>query len=123
MIQNFTGKTVTTLTNATKEATRKRKVDRKHLNVCVMASKEQVNEQLSKLEEKVKALKAQLDFRKKVLEQTHTEKDVLFITKQSKQLLVEVICENLCKLLSSAHLVNTMVALKVALCDDEHVTT
>ena len=73
-------------------------------------SKEQVNKQLSKLKtkkEKVKALKAQLDFRKKVLEQTHTEKDIFFITKQSKQLPVEVISENLCKLLSSAHLINT----------------
>ena len=45
-------------------------------------SKEQVNEQLSKLKtkkEKVKALKAQLDFRKKVLEQTHTEKDIFLL--------------------------------------------
>ena len=57
--------------------------------------------------EKVKALKVQLDFHKKVLEQTHSEKDIFFITKQSKQLPVEVICENLCKLLTSARLVNT----------------
>ena len=70
-------------------------------------SKEQVNEQLSKLKtkkEKVKALKAQLDFCKKVLEQTHTEKDIFFITKQSKQLLVEVISEN--KIFVSFYLVH-----------------
>ena len=53
----------------------------------LLQSKEQVNEQLSKLKtkkEKVKALKAHLDFRKKALEQTHAEKDVFFINKQSK---------------------------------------
>ena len=55
----------------------------------------------------MKALKIQLDFRKKVLEQTHSEKNIFFVTKQSKQLPVEVISENLCKLLSSAQLVNT----------------
>ena len=49
----------------------------------------------------------QLDFRKKVLQQTHSEKDIFFITKQSKQLPVEVICENLCRLLTSARLVST----------------
>ena len=73
-------------------------------------SREQVYEKLDTLKtkkEKVKALKVQLDFRKKVLEQTHSEKDIFFITKQSKQLPVEVICENLCKLLTSAQLVNT----------------
>ena len=72
-------------------------------------SKEQVNEQLRKLKtkkEKIKALKVQLDFRKKVLEQTHYDKEIFFITKQSKQLPVEVICENLCKLFSSSQVVN-----------------
>ena len=69
-------------------------------------SREQVTEKLSALKtkkEKVKALKVQLDFRKKVLEQTHAEKDVFCITKHSKQLPIEVICVNLYKLLSSAH--------------------
>ena len=68
-------------------------------------TREQVNENLSKLKtkkEKIKALKVQLDFRKKVLEQSHFEKDIFFITKQSKQLPVEVICDNLCKLLRCA---------------------
>ena len=34
----------------------------------------------------------------------HFEKDIFFVTKQSKQLPVEVIIENLCKLLTSAQL-------------------
>ena len=49
--------------------------------------KNRLMKQLSKLKtkkEKVKTLKTQLNFRKKVLEQTHTEKDVFFIIKQSK---------------------------------------
>ena len=73
-------------------------------------SREKIYEKLGTLKtnkEKVKALKVQLDFRKKVLEQAHSEKDIFFITKQSKQLPVKVICENLCKLLTSARLVNT----------------
>ena len=64
---------------------------------------EQVDENLRKLKtkkDKVKALKVQLDFRKKVLEQFHSEKDIFFVTKKSKQLPVEVICDNLCKLLN-----------------------
>ena len=73
-------------------------------------SREQVDEKLGAIKtkkDKVKALKVQLDFRKKVLEQSHSDKDIFFITKQSKQLPVEVIYENLCKLLSSAQLVIT----------------
>ena len=64
---------------------------------------EQVDENLRKLKtkkDKVKALKVQLDFRKKVLEQFHSEKDIFFVTKKSKQLPVEVIRDNLCKLLN-----------------------
>ena len=37
-----------------------------------------------------------------MLEQFHSEKDIFFITKQSKQLPVEVIRDNLCKLLNCA---------------------
>ena len=79
-------------------------------------SREQVDEKLGAIKtekDKVKALKVQLDFRKKVLEQSHSDKDIFFITKQSKQLPVEIICENLCKLLSSAQLVITPGTLAI----------
>ena len=63
-------------------------------------SKRQVQERLLKLKskkEKVAALKLQLDFRKKVLEQKHADK-----TFNKRQLTVEEISENLCQLLDSA---------------------
>ena len=91
---------------------RQRKLkEKEHLTESIMIyglwqTREQVNENLSKLKtkkEKIKALKLQLDFCKKVLEQSYFEKDIFFVTKQSKQLPVEVICNNLCKLLTSAH--------------------
>jgi len=97
-----------------KKVREKEKLTESILMYGLWQSREQVNEELSKIKtkkEKLKALKAQLDFRKKVLEQTHSEKDLFFITKQSKQLPVEVICENLCKLLSSARLVSPPAAL------------
>ena len=63
--------------------------------------REQIYEKLGTLiknkERKVKALKVQLDFHKKVLKQTHSE-DIFY---------TYLICENLCKLLTSARLVNT----------------
>ena len=68
-------------------------------------SKRQVQEELLKLKskkEKVAALKLQLDFRKKVLEQKHADKTLFFITKNKRQLTVEEISENLCQLLDSA---------------------
>ena len=49
---------------------------------------------------KVKAIKAQLDFRKLVLEQTHPEKDVFFLTKIRRKLSVDELVTNLCKLVS-----------------------
>ena len=61
---------------------------------------EQVERKLKTKKDKVKALKVQLDFRKKVLEQFHSEKDIFFVTKQSKQLPIQVIRDNLCKLLN-----------------------
>ena len=49
---------------------------------------------------KVKAIKAQLDFRKCVLEQKHPDKDVFFISKNRKQLTVDELIINLEKLLA-----------------------
>ena len=49
---------------------------------------------------KVKAIKAQLDFRKCVLEQKHPDKDVFFISKHRKQLTVDELIINLEKLLA-----------------------
>lgn len=77
-------------------------------------SKQQVSEQLLKLKtkkEKVAALKLQLDFRKKVLEQKHVDKSVFFMTKNKQQLPVEVITDNLCQLLDS-----TVPSFPVASC-------
>ena len=68
-------------------------------------SKHQVQEELLKFKskkERVAALKLQLDFRKNVLEQKHTDKTLFFITKNKRQLTVEGISENLCQLLDSA---------------------
>ena len=68
-------------------------------------SKHQIQEELLNLKskkEKVTALKLQLDFRKKVLEQKHADKTLFSITKNKRQLTVEDISENLCQLLDSA---------------------
>ena len=48
---------------------------------------------------KVKALKAQINFRRKVLEQTHSDKDVFVFSKNRKPLSVEELVSNLQKLL------------------------
>ena len=53
---------------------------------------------------KLKALKAQLNFRKKVLEQRHPDKDVFAFTRKGKQLSVDELVSNLNKLLSTAPL-------------------
>ena len=48
---------------------------------------------------KVKALKAQINFRRKVLEQTHSDKDVFVFSKNRKPLSVQELLSNLQKLL------------------------
>ena len=48
---------------------------------------------------KVKALKAQLNFRKRVLEQTHENKEIFYTTKNRKQLSVDELVDNLKRLL------------------------
>ena len=53
---------------------------------------------------KLKALKAQLNFRKKVLEQRHPDKDVFAFSSKGKQLSVDELVSNLKKLLSTAPL-------------------
>ena len=65
-------------------------------------SKQKIEEGLAKLKtkkEKVAALKLQLDFRKKVLEQKHIDKTLFFLTKNKRQLTIVEISENLCQLL------------------------
>ena len=49
---------------------------------------------------KVKALKAQLNFRKRVLEQTHENKEIFYTSKNRKQLSVDELVDNLKKLLT-----------------------
>jgi E1A/CREB-binding protein len=48
---------------------------------------------------KVKALKAQINFRRKVLEQTHSDKDLFVFSKNRKPLSIEELISNLQKLL------------------------
>ena len=65
-------------------------------------SKDQVQEEISKLrtkKEKIAALKLQLGFRKNFLEQKHADKTLFFITISKKQLTVAEITDNLCLLL------------------------
>ena len=47
---------------------------------------------------KFQALKAQLDFRKKVLEQNPADKSVFCLSKNKKKLSIEEVCSNLCEL-------------------------
>lgn len=64
-------------------------------------TQQQVKEGLMKLKSKtakLTALKAQLDFRKKVLEQNHVDKSIFCLSKNKKKLSVEEVCSNLCKL-------------------------
>ena len=77
-------------------------------------SKHQIQEELLKLKtkkEKVTALKVQLDFRKKVLEQKHADKTLFFITKNKRQLTVEEITVNLCQLLGSTPVASGSLAV------------
>ena len=65
--------------------------------------------------EKVKALKTQLDFRKKVLEQAHPDKSVFFITRHSRQLSITEISNNLGRLLSSSQTQSSPISPSVTL--------
>ena len=49
--------------------------------------------------EQLRALKTQLSFRNKVLEQKHPEKDIFFLSKNKKKLSIEEVVENFKKLL------------------------
>ena len=60
---------------------------------------------------KIKALKAQLNFRKRVLEQTHEDKEIFHVTKHGKQLSLTELVDNLKKLLSTHSLQDCTVSL------------
>ena len=79
--------------------------------------KDQVQEEISKLrtkKEKIAALKLQLDFCKKVLEQKHADKTLFFITKSRKQLTVAEITDNLCHLLDSTTCTSSVASTSFA---------
>ena len=66
-------------------------------------SKSDIQDGLAKLKtktEKLTALKTQLSFRSKVLEQKYPEKDVFFLSKNKKKLSVDEVTQNLIKLLT-----------------------
>ena len=68
-------------------------------------TKEQIVQGVSKCKSntlKLKALKAQLDFRKKVLEQEYDDRYVFCLSKNKKKLSVGEVCHNLEKLLCSS---------------------
>ena len=88
----------------TKKLKEKEELAQEIMKYGLWQSKDQVQEEISKIrtkKEKIAALKLQLDFRKKVLEQKHVDKTLFFITKGKKQLAVDEITENLCYLLNS----------------------
>ena len=65
-------------------------------------TQQDIEEGLSKLRSKtakLQALKVQINFRKKVLEQIHHDKTVFFTTQKGKPLPIETLVENLMKLL------------------------
>ena len=57
--------------------------------------------------EKLKALKAQLDFRRKVLEQTNFDKEIFFLSKNGKRLSIQEVSKNLCQLFSTSEASST----------------
>ena len=65
--------------------------------------------------EKVKALKTQLDFHKKVLEQAHPDKNVFFITRHSRPLSITKMSNNLGRLLSSSQTQSSPISPSVTL--------
>ena len=76
-----------------------------------MKQKEQLTQdslhQLKSRRQKFKALKAQLNFRKKVLQQVPPNKDIFFITRNGKQLTIEETSSNLALLLQHSTQVPT----------------
>lgn len=65
-------------------------------------TEQQVKEGLLKLKSKtskLQALKAQLDFRKKVLEQGHIDNHIFCLSKSKQKLSVDEVCSNLYQLL------------------------
>ena len=60
-------------------------------------------------------MKTQLDFRKKVLEQTHLDKSIFFITRHSRQLSIAELSDNLGRLLSSSQTQSCPVGSSVTL--------
>ena len=59
---------------------------------------------------KLKALKAQLNFRRRVLEQKHPDKEVFAFSRKGKQLSVDELVSNLEKLLSASPVQDRHVA-------------
>ena len=82
---------------------------KEHLTQAMMVyglwqTKEQISQGIAKCKSntsKLKALKAQLDFRKKVLEQEYNDRYVFCLSKNKRKLTVDEVCSNLEKLLCS----------------------
>ena len=67
-------------------------------------TEQQVKKEIAKFKSKaskLKALQVQLDFRKKVLEQKHSDRFVFCLSKERRKLSIDEICANLGKLLHS----------------------
>ena len=81
-------------------------------------------EKLSSTSEKLKALKCQLDFRNKVLEQGDP-KEVFFMTKNRKKLTVDEVAGKLSTLFSPAHrpVASSSLLLKKVWWGDESATS
>ena len=87
----------------------KKVMEKEHLTQSMMVyglwqTKEQITQGIAKCKSntsKLKALKAQLDFRKKVLEQEYNDRYVFCLSKNKRKLSVNEVCSNLEKLLCS----------------------
>ena len=95
-------------------------MEKEHLTQAMMVyglwqTKEQIARGIAKCKSntsKLKALKAQLDFRKKVLEQEYNDQYVFCLSKNKRKLSVDEVCSNLEKLLCSYACASHMKMMK-----------
>ena len=103
----------------------KKVMEKEHLTQAMMVyglwqTKEQIARGIAKCKSntsKFKALKAQLDFRKKVLEQEYNDQYVFCLSKNKRKLSVDEVCSNLEKLLCSYACASHMKMMKNGIID------
>ena len=81
--------------------------------ICLKKTHDDIAKGLAKLKSKsakLKALKSQLNFRRRVLEQKHPDKDVFVFSRKGKQLSVDELVSNLENLLTTSPVQDRHVA-------------